>query len=47
MKRFPVPKILLGVLVLMMFRGTASQLLQTASALDSVMASQLATLNRQ
>jgi len=44
MRRLPIAKILLALALLLVFKGTASQLLQTASVLDHVMAEQLATI---
>jgi len=44
MRRIPFGKILAALTLLLIFKGTASQLLQTASVLDHVLASQLATI---
>jgi len=44
MRRLPIGKIVLALALLLVFKGTATQILQTASVLDSVMAEQLATI---
>jgi len=44
MRRLPIGKIALALGLLLVFKGTATQLLQTASVLDRVTANQLATL---
>ena len=44
MRRLPIGKIVLALALLLVFGGTATQILQTASVLDSVMAEQLATI---
>jgi hypothetical protein len=44
MRRLPFGKIVLALALLLVFKGTATQILQTASVLDSVMAEQLATI---
>ena len=44
MRHLPIGKIALALGLLLIFKGTATQVLQTASVLDSVMAEQLATI---
>jgi hypothetical protein len=44
MRRLPIGKIVLALALLLVFKSTATQVLQTASVLDSVMAEQLATI---
>ena len=44
MRRLPIGKIAIALGLLLVFKGTATQLLQTASVLDRVTANQLATL---
>jgi len=44
MRHLPIGKIVLALALLLVFKGTASQILQTASTLDRVMADQLATI---
>lgn len=47
MRHLPIGKIALALGLLLIFKGTATQLLQTASVLDRVTAHQLATITAE